>query len=139
MEISLSCSDPAIATIGDCEVEIPADRLVEFAAKARVVYSPPRGNRMIVDYNGDMFEFQYRHQVTDVWEDLPKDLWDVRVLRHRKRIILRAHSERRDEENLPGDVAGTVTNASSNPADEPNQPVGSMPPGDSSGLTPSEV
>ena len=89
MEISLSCSDPAVAMIGECIVEIPEERLVEFALNSTVVYSPPRSNKIIVDYSGDMFEFQYRHQTTEVWEDLPKNLWDVRVLRHRKRIILK--------------------------------------------------
>jgi hypothetical protein len=89
MEITLNCTEPAVATIGDCAVEIPDERLVEFASNATVVYSAPRGIRMIVDYTGDMFAFQYRHQTTDEWEDLPKTLWDVRVLRHRKRIILK--------------------------------------------------
>lgn len=89
MKITLNCTDPAVATIGDCVVEIPDERLVEFAASATVVYSAPRSIKMIVDYTGDMFAFQYRHQTTDVWEDLPKNLWDVRVLRHRKRIVLK--------------------------------------------------
>jgi len=107
MEISLNCSDPAVAIIGDCAIEIPTERLVEFAAHAKVVHSPARGTRLIVDYTGDMFEFQYRHQVTDVWEGVPKSLWDERVLSHRKRIILKDPAVSRAEENLPHDAPGS--------------------------------
>ena len=93
MEVILNCTDPAVATIGDCDVVIPNERLVEFAAHARVLSSPSNGTMMIVDYTGDMFVFLYRHQIKEVWQELPKDVWDVRVLRHRKRIILRPNKQ----------------------------------------------
>ena len=93
MEITLNCTDPAVATIGDCDVVIPSERLVEFAAHATVLNSPSTGTKMIVEYTGDMFVFLYRHQVKEVWQELPKEVWDVRVLRHRKRIILRPNKQ----------------------------------------------
>lgn len=89
MEITLNCTDPAVATIGDCDIVIPNERLVEFAAQATVLESPPRSTKMVVDYKGDMFVFLYRHQIREVWQELPKNEWDRRVLRHRKRIILK--------------------------------------------------
>ena len=115
MEISLNCTDPAVATIGDCVVEIPDERLVELAANSTVLYSPPRSNRMIIDYRGNMFEFQYRHEFTDVWEDVPKDLWDARVLSHRKRIILRSGDAKKDENNLPHEVADSGAHIGASP------------------------
>lgn len=100
MEITLNCTDPAVATIGDCDVVIPNERLVEFAAHATVLNSPANGTKMIVDYTGDMFVFLYRHQVKEVWQELPKNVWDVRVLRHRKRIILRPNKQQEGRGHL---------------------------------------
>ena len=103
MEVTLNCTDPAVATIGDCDVVIPNERLVEFAAYATVLDSPSKSSKMIVDYRGDMFVFLYRHQIKEVWQELTKNEWDKRVLRHRKRIILkpRAVGKTGDVNNIP--------------------------------------
>ena len=100
MEIILNCTDPAVATIGDCDVVIPNERLVEFAAQSTVLSSPPQSTKMIVNYTGDMFVFLYRHQIKEVWQELPKNVWDVRVLRHRKRIILRPNKQQEGRGHL---------------------------------------
>jgi hypothetical protein len=98
MEITLNCTDPAVATIGDCDIVIPNERLVEFASQATVLDSPPRSTKLTVDYRGDMFVFLYRHQVREVWQELPKDVWDTRVLSHRKRIILKPRADGKDKD-----------------------------------------
>jgi hypothetical protein len=100
MEITLNCSDPAVATIGECDVVIPNDRLFEFAAHATVLDSQPRSIKMIVNYTGDMFVFLYRHQIKEVWQELPKNVWDQRVLRHRKRVILRPQKQQQGRGHL---------------------------------------